>query len=609
MKNFFTASLISVIIPAVGLFAFNDQARWWPVQKGPKEVYNLKISDLKEITTPEGNTRPVMFGPEHITAQSIAGLAAQAVNDGKGNSMVWIELPESQSHCNDYKIWYQEVKKRLSFTEAGTKSLWELVDIYQKQGIIKGYVLYSHDYSKGPEVTLREGLDHSANAATVACSIEGGIMVSRELEQKAIDMGLKKLADTCGKDEKWAFEKYKNKLSRTHILAQDPMVAHHRDLAIAHKCMVVFGIEEPTPTVYKWAKPTAYLMGWNAPGEGEFVSQLSEYGHILLPSNWCMNLPILSSETQNYDIKAKFAVLDPEKIDYSSKQPAAAFIMSDGDNVQWLMGNFVNNPYYWTSKNHGDYPIGWPLPFGCLDQVCPETMEYIIKTQKPQTTFTLHAGGYYMPDLFGKNLPVRQREKLLREHARKVSYYMNKYGSRTYQFICWDMNSPMAQRAYKIFAEEIENLAGIFAIQYAPYEAGDGKVFWVTDKKGIEIPVLTCKYGIWANLNTPHCGTPTRIANAINNDAKNAGQQGQQYLNWAIIHAWSGFNKVDSNDEMAENAQYLAPGTEAGVTPTLWCVNKLDKNIKVVTPEELLWRLRMDHNPEQTQAVIKTISK
>jgi len=58
-----------------------------------------------------------------------------------------------------------------------------------------------------------------------------------------------------------------------------------------------------------------------------------------------------------------------------------------------------------------------------------------------------------------------------------------------------------------------------------------------------------------------------------------------------------------------ENAQYGQPDTSAGVTPIGWCIERLDKNIKVVSPEELLWRLRMEHNPIQTRKAIDLLKK
>ena len=593
------AVFLTLIFWAGVVIAEDAEPRWWPSQKTPNVVYKVLLDNMDVVVGPKGNKESVQFGPLHMLAQSLAGLSAQAVNENRGDEMVWIEHRSGESHRRDYLIWYQDVKKRLGFKEGGEKDVWELVKYFNDKGIIKGYVLYAHDYSKGGVPELREGLDHSANAATVACAVEQGVMISTELEEKARIMGLKKLVDATGRDESWAFSEYKNQLNRKYVLAQDPKIPHHRGIAIANRLMLIFGMTDPTPAIYEWMHKPGGVLGWNVPGEGEFVAQLSEHGHILYASNWCMNLTVTAAGTDDYQPSRKFKMPDPEGIDYSDKSPMISFVMSDGDNVQWLMGDFINNPYYWASPDHGSFPYGWAIPLGSLDQVCPEVNEYLMRTQPDEITFNIHAGGYYMPDLLGKNLPAPERERVIREHSRAVSHYLKKYGIRTTQFICMDLDSDDAIAAYKIMAEEIDDLIGMFALQYAPYEAGDGKVIWVKNKNGVDIPVVTLKYCLWANLNLPQSGTPAKIARLISEDAQAETQKGKQYLNWAMTHAWSGFQKIESNDENAENGVFQKNGHSAGVTPTKWCIDRIDKSVKVITPIEMLWRIRMNHNPEK----------
>ena len=64
----------------------------------------------------------------------------------------------------------------------------------------------------------------------------------------------------------------------------------------------------------------------------------------------------------------------------ASAAPAAAdtryvaFVMSDGDNVQWLMLNFCKGQdakQYWACPDRGRMPFGWTLPAMDLLQLCP----------------------------------------------------------------------------------------------------------------------------------------------------------------------------------------------------------------------------------------------
>lgn len=79
---------------------------------------------------------------------------------------------------------------------------------------------------------------------------------------------------------------------------------------------------------------------------------------------------------------------------------------------------------------------------------------------------------------------------------------------------------------------------------------------------------------------------------------------------WTIVHAWSFFKEAPGNDEEAENipqADAVSNGGVRGVVPVEWCVKRLSPTIHVVTPEELVWRLRMQHNAKQTEQILATM--
>ena len=76
---------------------------------------------------------------------------------------------------------------------------------------------------------------------------------------------------------------------------------------------------------------------------------------------------------------------------------------------------------------------------------------------------------------------------------------------------------------------------------------------------------------------------------------------------WVITHVWSYLKHVSGPDESAEdmpqeNAE--AKGGERGYSPSVWCAERLPNNIRVVRPDELIWRVRMQHNPAQTKGLI-----
>jgi hypothetical protein len=147
-------------------------------------------------------------------------------------------------------------------------------------------------------------------------------------------------------------------------------------------------------------------------------------------------------------------------------------------------------------------------------------------------------------------------------------------------------------------------LVGMIAVQYYPYEGGPNDIIWVKNKAGVEIPVVRASFALWANYNTAHGGTPNKVARLINEDAKK-----DTSYNWTVVHAWSAFKDVEGDDENAQNGNYGNPNHAVGPEPVKWIVEKLDDGIKAVTIEELLWLIRMEHDPEQTQMAIKELSR
>jgi len=583
-----------------------ESLRWWPEQEMPKGLVTVETSEMKPVTEPCGKTVPSLnLGPEHMMAESLAGLAAQAVNEGRGDELIYVNLWDNV----DYNRWRLNILERTGIEDRGRQKIWDVARRYAEQGIVKGYILYSWDFSEGGITTRRKDSDESCNVATSLAGLLGGIIVSEGQEAQAKELGLKCLADVRGKTEQWVFDTYREKLSRKYVLLQDPIVPNNRAIAIAHCCLTVYGLEEPTESIFKWMEAPGFVFGWNdAHSEGESVTQFSKYGHIIGASNWALNMPALSlmrnkGESATAKSFEKFRTFDPTTIDFNDQSPAVSFYMSDGDNVQWMFGGFASHPYYWGANLNGRFPLGWGLPYADLLQIGVDVYDYLQETQPEQTSIVLMPG-YCFPDELGIALSSDRRTAILKQHCARIESYLKIAGTGLISFLCNDYDGEDAMEAYAMFAKEIPSLTGMMVIDYAPYEEGDGKVFWFPNADGVDIPVVTAKYALWANLNQERAGTPKKIARLINEDAAESQKTKTPFYAWTSIHAWSGFLENWDGDEKAENGLYNQGGSHAGVAPTYWCVKRLDPSIHVVTPDELIWRIRMTHRPEQTKAVL-----
>ena len=139
--------------------------------------------------------------------------------------------------------------------------------------------------------------------------------------------------------------------------------------------------------------------------------------------------------------------------------------------------------------------VNWSCCFTQLAQLCPPAIGYASTTQTGNDWFIEWGGGYYYPDLFAIERPDRRR--LLAEHARRTWAMMQKTGTRIIGFNFSRYDTPDALKAYETFAQQTDGLGGILVFQYTPYDAVAGKTFWVKDRVGVEIPVVSPEELLW----------------------------------------------------------------------------------------------------------------
>ncbi len=591
-----TFLLIGLLIAAAARAGQNED-RWWPVQALPEAV----------VRTAAHQEFPATRTALDMMVQSVAGLAAKAVNEGQGHELVWVNTGNV-----DLEAWYARwLATHSNLKQPGTFRPWELVDRYVARGIIKGYILYRLDQSPGESNAYRPGMDCSVNVATSLAGLLGGVIVDEQLEKEAKAHGLKLLLDARGKTQTWCFQTYRDRFNRRMLCTQDPRKPHVRDLAIAQKAFTVFGKDEPTPSAMAWLEPLSPILGWNGGDEFATTDLSTRHGHIQTATDWCMNLPVLMAGTEKLDA-AKAKDLNPASIEWSDQRSAVSFVETDGDNVQWFQGNFFRgNPGYWSNPDRGKIPFGWSCCFAQLAQLCPQAIDYASATRSSNDSFIEWGGGYYYPDHFGLNRP--DRWELLARQARHTWALMKKTNTRIIGFNFSQHDSPDARKACEVIAGQTDGLLGLLVFQYYPYEGGAGKTFWVKDRNGIEVPVITARYSIWEHSNNrARAGTPAKIAREIRETAEKTPPKEMPRYDWVITHAWSYFKKAPGADENAENlpqANAAAEGGVRGYSPVTWCAERLPASVRVISPEELVWRTRMKHDPAQTRRFMRQFGR
>lgn len=164
-----------------------------------------------------------------------------------------------------------------------------------------------------------------------------------------------------------------------------------------------------------------------------------------------------------------------------------------------------------------------------------------------------------------------------------------------------DVDSDAAKEAYAEYIAANDQLEGIVVIQYSPYAGGEGQIMWFENTKGYKIPVVTVRYSIWnfGQNNQEREGTPAYIASKINSDSR------ENPFTVVSVHAWSKFTDTGgSDDPVAEAAE---GGEVVGAGAAKLCMGRLNSDVKVVNLQELIWRIRMYYEPEQTLEILSKI--
>jgi hypothetical protein len=352
------------------------------------------------------------------------------------------------------------------------------------------------------------------------------------------------------------------------------------------------------------------VLGWGCEAEDHLTIASSRRGLFQTSTNWCHNLPVFASDVAGDSVPANQVrnrnALHWSSLDWGDGVHHVNFALTDGDNVQWILGNFTGGseaPSYYGNPRRGRIPFTWGLPVPSLCQLSPRTLAEILSKATPNDDFIQFNGsGYFYPDLYGK---ARGSTKALKSHATRLRSYMDLTGIRILAFNFQDWDGADARAACEIFASKLPGLPGIFAFQYFPYSAGNGSIYWVKGAGGDQVPVVSCRFTIWAQTGRPRDGTPAAVAAQLNRLPAAGVNAGENCFSWVLAHAWSRFRRVEKNAALEAEERGVpqdkdTPESARGYDPVLWAAERLAPSVKPVTSQELLLRIRLRLRPRET---------
>lgn len=583
----------------VGQFWHPDALAGMPAaQTATYGLFNLSSPDRNNPDVPNGAATDVAGDglQYHLLSQSFAGLCNKALAAGEVTTAAWMDAADGvDAYKECMKLFGLAATWIVHTGNPMTNPGFLPIDGGVMDRLCRKYVLT--DVRTNPE---------SSVVAVVASHVYGAFIVDKRDQAFYDGKGFEMVYDASSKTTADSWREFRDHCDNSALVVMPVQTGELADFAIANNLFVInLNKMYNTPSggqntelfkeVLAWLKPNSPVYGWEpGVGEDEFVVPVSRSGNMMVALGE-FNIPFFSKDYKSRQQQNLAKVINPQDIDYSTNASKrfVSYYLSDGPHAGWMLNGFVEN--YYTDPKVDEVHMNFGVTASNISQIAPAQFDKILSLQSRNTTLIeSFGGGYWYSDDFGA---AGDRPALLKSLAEKVAAHMRQHRIKILEQIAHDPKSAEAMEAYQAFVDANDQLEGIVAIQYAPsYAGGAGEILWVTNKQGYDIPIVTVRYSIWnfaGGGNHERDGSPTYVARKLNEEPA------ESKFSAVIVHAWSAFTDTGtSTDETAENAD---GGTLRGASAAEMCNRRLAADYEDVSMQELIWRIRMEYRPEQTQ--------
>lgn len=521
----------------------------------------------------------------HLLCQSLAGLTNRMVEEGKSDVAVWLYDHGGKA---SYKVSKQALED-MGICEQGVQNGLELAcSDYES---VDGLRLQLKDFFDGYVLTDVKNNPESGIVASVASHVYNSIIVDVRDKEYFEKAGYSMKYDATHKTTLDAWHEFKDKCNNEALVIMPVQTGELREFAIKNNLFVLnLNKKQGDPRsgqnvdlleeVLAWLQPNVPVYGWEqGVSEDQFVARISKSGHPMIPCDWSYNHSLTSLLYTERQQPVQAQSFLPKFIDFGKKRNYVSFFLSDGDNIQWMMQDFATS--FYDVPEAIEVKMSYGLPVSTLSMMAPAQLHNLMNLRRDEcSVLEMLGGGYYYIDTYSQN---NNRNDNLKIAAERLAVSMRRYHVGLLGVMAMDVKSAASKEAYQAFVDANDRLEGIIALQYSPYAGGGGEVFWVTNKNGYDIPVITVRYSLWDRIHERE-GSPDFIASKLEAEAQ------VESFSAICVHAWSRFE-----------------GNAHGAAAARLCAGKLDGRFEVVNMQELVWRLRMSRHPEQTLEYLNKI--
>jgi hypothetical protein len=408
-------------------------------------------------------------------------------------------------------------------------------------------------YTSGSYVLYDRRDNPSLSAAATLSGLLDAVAVDMELEPAAIAKGYTKAFDARGKDCRWVYENYRQKINDNLIIVHTnnrrfhPSAYHMKDWAAATRALSWWYEDESfSRVVYRSMAPCSPVYGWldaATRDEGLSVKLHSQEGLFQVPSDWMLNLSVHASMGQALkDKKFTQKVTRPSPVKETGIH-YVTFILSDMDNILTEIGtnSFYSQKKFYRNPHRGEYAMTWGMA-PSLVELAPHAVDMWYRDATAKDAFIAYCGlGYSYPN----------SSPYLQTHAQRLGELMKRADLRVLLLIDYLLPDKLLTDHYYQTAKwftALDEVRGLFYLEYIQYAPHGGKIFWFDGK-----PMVTPRFDFRQETFYPAVRpTPVALAQSINSLPKDpASPDGYTAV---TVHAWS-----RGLDDIAETIQQLDP--------------------------------------------------
>jgi hypothetical protein len=380
-------------------------------------------------------------------------------------------------------------------------------------------------------------------SSNIAISL-AGILNAIPVTEKNIDLieslEIPLLYDLRDKNYSWLLNNFSGSFNKNVVIYQDTI----KDLCLGDYSVFTNSLHffedihsELVDTIFNNMQTNSFLLGWGK-DEYQTINKSSNNSISVLPADYSYNLSLLTN--MNSTISQKTHETYTKNID---SVHTVCFVMSDGDNIQWLLNWFITDTRWFGNNNRGQLDIGWTIS-PALSELAPTVMSKIYET----SSNTAFGKDYFIAGPSGTGYIYPENFKDLEIYTQQLNSYMQKSNLNIVNIIGNNFDD------YYLYSFlEKPNIDALFYYDFSNYSNHDGSIKFLNNK-----PIISARFNLWGGFNSSQT-----LSNKINNLPKNPYLESGYSL--IPVHNWS--NSVDS---------------------ILLCSELFNENIRVVSPDKFV---------------------